>query len=68
MNARERLTAAEVKFDEMTGGGRDLVTAASEPQFQFCDGTTTKTWAEAAEHAERIVRNTAETIERNTTH
>lgn len=65
MNARDRITAAEIKFDELTGGGRDLVTAASEPQFQFCDGTTTKTWTEAAETAERIVARTEESIRKN---
>jgi hypothetical protein len=65
MNARDRIAAAEVKFSELTGGGRELVEAASEPQFKFCDGEITKTWSAAADHAERIVTRTEETIRKN---
>jgi hypothetical protein len=65
MNAREELVAAEIAFDELTEGGRSLVTAASDPQVAFCDGTVTRTWAEAAAHANHLVEVTREQIAKN---
>lgn len=56
---RERLYAAEAEFDRLTGGGRDLITAASQPSFQFFDGETVTGWEAAADRAEQHVRSLA---------
>jgi hypothetical protein len=63
-NHAERLHAAEAEFDTMTDGGRNLITAATEPTFQFFDGEIVKGYAAAADRAEREVRNLRERIER----
>lgn len=57
MNDRERLYKAEAEFDEITGGGRDLIKSASEPSFEFFDGEIVKGYGPAADRAEQHVRN-----------
>jgi len=62
MNNADRLHAAEAAFDMLTGGGRDLITAATEPTFQFYDGEIVKGYGAAADRAEREVRNLTDKI------
>lgn len=59
---RERLYAAEVEFEGLTGAGRELITGASEPSFQFYDGETVTGWAAAADRAEQHVKTIAEQV------
>jgi len=64
-SARDRLDAAELKFDDLTQGGRDLVDQ-SGTRYRFADGEEVTGVKAAADHAEQIVRRTAEQIRRNT--
>jgi hypothetical protein len=63
-NHAERLHVAEAAFDMLTSGGRELITAATEPTFQFFDGEIVKGYGPAADRAEQEVRNLRERIER----
>lgn len=65
MDNAQRLHAAEAAFDALTEGGRDLITHATEPQFQFYDGEIVKGYGPAADRAEQIVRNLREQISKN---
>lgn len=56
-NHANRLHAAEAAFDMLTDGARELITAASEPEFRFYDGEIVKGYAAAADRAEREVRD-----------
>ena len=61
-NHADRLHAAEAVFDMLTDGARELITAASEPEFRFYDGEIVKGYAAAADKAERTVRDLTETL------
>jgi hypothetical protein len=61
----DRLHAAESEFDVLMDGGRDLITAATEPTFQFYDGEIVKGFGAAADRAEREVRNLRERLGKN---
>jgi hypothetical protein len=54
---RERIYAAEEAFGEITGEGRELITSASEPSFEFYDGEIINGYEAAADRAEQHVRN-----------
>lgn len=56
MSDKERLYRAEVQFDEIVGGSRDLIKSASEPSFEFFDGEVVSGYGPAADRAEQYVR------------
>lgn len=64
MNDKERLYRAEVQFDELVQGGRELITSASEPSFEFYDGEVVKGYGDAANKAEKAVQVVRATINR----
>jgi len=65
MTNLNRLHAAEEAFSALTDGGRELITAVTEPQFQFYDGEIVKGYGAAADKAEQAVRNLTEQISKN---
>lgn len=62
-SARNRLEAAEVRFDELTQGGRDLVDQ-SGTTYRFSDGATARGIQAAATYAEQVVSRTEAQIRR----
>lgn len=56
VTARERLYRAELEFDTLMEGGRELLDTDGT-RYRFADGTEVNGVGAAADHAERMVRH-----------